>query len=441
MELEYDATSKVSIWQTARKLRGKTLREATTLPREIVDNPKHKGDLGTLVENYFFLINPGNSPEPDFPLAGLELKTTGVLPVKNGGWRAKERLVLSMIDYHGIVKESWSSSSLIRKCGSVLIIFYEYVKELAVIDRKFVLDPKLYELPNEDIQQIKLDWETIQAKVLAGKAHELSEGDTFYLGACRKGSGGPNESLRSQPFSDTKAKSRAFCFKQGYLDLLIQSHLDLFTEIASGSGQSVAEATVARFDPYMGKSVDQLAERFNFRTDNPKLKWYHRLLVQKILGGKADNVKELVKAGIELKTIRVDVRGRCREAMSFPGFEFEAIIQEEWEDSEFFSRLERKFLFVVFRAMADGTERLDKVAFWNMPYADREEARAVWERTRAMVQINAKVLPKSSESPVAHVRPKAKNAQDKIPTPQGDSHTRQAFWLNKKYIEEVLASL
>ena len=441
MELEYDATSKVSIWKTSRKLTGKTLRQATTLPSEIVDNPKHKGDLGTLVENYFFLINPGNSPEPDFPLAGLELKTTGVVSSKSGGWRAKERLVLSMIDYNEIVKESWQGSSLLRKCGSVLILFYEYVKELAVIDRKFVLDPKLYELPNEDIHQIKLDWETIQAKVMAGKAHELSEGDTFYLGACRKGSGGPNESLRSQPFSDTKAKSRAFCFKQGYLDLLIQAHLESFTDLAVGTAQSVPEATAARFDAYLGKTVEMLGDMFHFRKAGPNDKGYHRRLVQKILGGNTDNIKELVKAGIELKTIRVDSKWRCREAMSFPSFEFNSIIEEEWEDSEFFSRLERKFLFVVFRTMEDGSERLERVSYWNMPFSDREEARQVWERTKVMVGSNAKILPKSSESPVAHVRPKAKNAEDKIRTPQGDFHTRQAFWLNKKYIEQVLSGL
>ena len=441
MELEYDATSKESILRTARRLTGRTLRQATTLPREIVDNPKHKGDLGTLVENYFFLINPGNSPEPDFPLAGLELKTTGVVSVKTGGWRAKERLVLSMIDYNEIVKESWQNSNLLKKCGAILILFYEYVKELAVIDRKFVLDPKLYELPKEDILQIKLDWQTIQAKVAAGKAHELSEGDTFYLGACRKGSGGPNESLRSQPFSEIKAKSRAFCFKQGYLDSLIQTHMDSFTDLASGSGRSVAEATAARFDEYIGESVETLGDLFDLHKTSQNDKSYHRRLSQKILGGKTQHIRELAKAGIELKTIRVDSMWRCREAMSFPNFEFNSILQEEWEDSEFFARLERKFLFVVFRTMADGTERLEKVSYWNMPYSDREEARLVWEKTREMVRVNAKVLPKSSESRVAHVRPKAKNSEDKIPTPQGDFHTRQAFWLNKKYIEQVLANL
>ena len=441
MELEYDATSKVSIWQTARKLRGKTLREATSLPREIVDNPKHKGDLGTLVENYFFLISPGNSPEPDFPLAGLELKTTGVLAAKNRGWRAKERLVLSMIDYNGIVNETWSNSSLLRKCGSLLILFYEYVKERAVIDRRFVLDPKLYDLPNEDIAQIKLDWETIQAKVMSGKAHELSEGDTFYLGACRKGSGRPNELLRSQPFSDIKAKSRAFCFKQGYLDILIQNHAGSLSNLALGETRSVPEATQAKFAPYLGRNIDTLAQLLELKKTLKTDKGYHRRLAEKILGGKSENITELVKAGIELKTIRLDSKGRCREAMSFPSFDFNSIVHEEWEDSEFFSRLERKFLFVVFKAADDGSERLEKVSFWNMPFPDREEARTVWERTRSMVQVDAKILPKSAENPVAHVRPKARNAEDKIPTPQGDTHTRQAFWLNKKYIEQVLATL
>lgn len=35
---------------------------------------------------------------------------------------------------------------------------------------------------------IQSDWEKIVNKVKIGEAHNLSEGDTLYLGACTKGS-------------------------------------------------------------------------------------------------------------------------------------------------------------------------------------------------------------------------------------------------------------
>ena len=45
-----------------------------------------------------------------------------------------------------------------------------------------------WKFSEEDLKIIKHDWNLINGKILKGKAHELSEGDTFYLGACTKGS-------------------------------------------------------------------------------------------------------------------------------------------------------------------------------------------------------------------------------------------------------------
>ena len=66
----------------AAKLIGKSLSEAVELPKGIV-NASNRGDLGSLVEKYFFEHTPPNNHDPDFKEAGLELKTTGVV-TKNG---------------------------------------------------------------------------------------------------------------------------------------------------------------------------------------------------------------------------------------------------------------------------------------------------------------------------------------------------------------------
>ena len=62
------------------------------------------------------------------------------------------------------------------------------------------------------------------SKIRAGKAEELSEGDTLYLGACTKGSTAAS-SYRSQPYSTGLAKQRAFSLKSKYLNFIIDDSL------------------------------------------------------------------------------------------------------------------------------------------------------------------------------------------------------------------------
>ena len=435
----YQKESADSIYGFALLLTGKSLSEVVDLP-ENLENLRDRGKLGTLVEKYYFKHEPPNDHNPDFPIAGVELKVTGVIKHKRGNYVAKERLVLTMINYDHIVKESWESNTFYNKCKKMLIMFYLYTREIPVVERKFVLTPLMYEIPEIDLPVIKSDWEKIQKKVLEGKAHELSEGDTFYLGACRKGAGGVKEKLRSQPFSTVGAPSRAFSFKQGYLSRLIvdtqeDSTLGVTPKI------SIEEATHLRFAPFLGMSIEDLSARLNHHKRDKNHKNFHREIATKILTGGGSSVSELVKAGIEMKTVRLKNDGKPRESMSFPAFNFLEIASEIWEESSFFEKIERKFLFIVFKLGDDGVERLEKAGYWNMPYEDRLEAERVWRDTQKRVAINAHDLPGMTESHVAHVRPKAKDGNDKGLTPQGDMRTKQCFWLNASYIAKVVNTI
>lgn len=439
-ETKYDQSSVDSIVQFAKGLTGKSLSEVVNLPGEI-ENQKNRGNLGLLIENYYFEISPGSSQAPDFPEAGLELKTTGVLKSSDGTFKAKERLVLKMINYETIVGETWESSELLKKCRLMLILFYLYEKELAVADRRFVLEPLLYGIANEDLPIIRKDWEFIRDKVLNGKAHELSEGDTFYLGACRKGAGGIGEALRTQPHSEVNANSRAFSFKPKYVNKLIAGQISEIGEIGITANLTFEEATRQKFKSFIGKSITEISEELSYFKKGPNHKGFLREIAVRVLTNGKSSVSELEKADIEMKTIRLRKNGSPRESMSFPGFKYLDIVNENWEDSNFCDKTERKFLFVVFRTGHDEVERLDRVGYWNMPYQDRLEAKRVWEDTKRRVLIDATNLPKLSESRVAHVRPKARDSRDTLPTPQGGQQVKQCFWLNSGYVAEVLKSL
>jgi len=439
-QLQYDPTSADSILEYAKKLSGKSLSQAVDLTG-VAENLKHKGDLGTMVERYFFEHTPPNNHDPDFAEAGVELKTTGVKKNSDGEYKAKERLVLTLINYMTLVDEDWAGNSLMNKCRLMLLLFYYYEQALPVYDRKFVFDPLLWSFPEADLKIIEQDWKTIQNKVNDGLAHELSEGDTFYLGACRKGSGGPKEPLKQQPRSPIGAKARAFSLKPSYINTILSAHateaLLLDNEQKVEAGLDVA--TFEKFKPYIGLTVDEISDMLDFHKQGKNDKGFYRSLTMRMLGTKKKVIPEFEKAGVELKTIRLTTKGMPKEDMSFPIFRYTDIVDEEWEDSTFFNKIEQKFFFVIFKYDDNGELRLHKVMYWNMPYEDREEAHRVWEKTKSQVIADkAEFLPKSSESPVAHVRPKGKNKEDKIPTPSGKMLTKKCFWLNKKYLAQQL---
>ena len=438
--LGYDPTSPESILQFAKRLTGRTLAEVVDMSG-VIENHHHKGDLGSMVEKFYFRIATNSLSEPDFPESGVELKTTGVKRNSKGEFQAKERLVLKMIDYVGLVDEQWESSSLMEKCGLMLLLFSLYEVDVAVFNRRFVIDPILFTFPEDDLVQIRLDWLTIKDKIQRGLAHELSEGDTYYLGACRKGSGGEKERLRRQPNSNVLARSRAFALKIKYVNKIIEDGALRTGTLGLTGTHGIVDATKAKFEPFLNRTVDEISAQFNFYKKGTNDKSFFHDLVFRILGSGGRSVPELDKSGVEVKTIRVNRDWKPFEAMSFPGFKYMDIVAEDWEDSVFHEKLEQKFLFVIFRDSGDGVLRLEKVGYWNMPYRDREEARRVWEETKRRVQLDARDLPKSSESHVAHVRPKARDSRDTLPTPQGIDLVKKCFWLNREYVFQVVQDL
>jgi len=185
-----------------------------------------KGYLGDLVEKYIFGIDNNGRPESDFLIAGVELKTTPLKKHVAKQYVSKERLVFSMIDYDKVVHETWEESSFLKKNSLLLLMFYLYLKEQLIIDYEFkfvhLLD-LLNDISAQDVAQLKSDWEFIVEKIRRGEAHLLSEGDTYYLGACTKAKN--SSVVRDQPRSRIPAKPRAFSLKQTYLNYIIQRNI------------------------------------------------------------------------------------------------------------------------------------------------------------------------------------------------------------------------
>lgn len=465
-ELPYNGKSREDILRHARLLIGKRL--ADLYPKTVFTGASGKGGFGNYVEKYHFKYEPNSVSEPDFPDAGIELKTSPLRKSRRGQWRSKERLVLGLIDYHGIVTEIFDGSAFLKKNHHLLIIFYEHDGK-ASLPHLMVHLVGDWRFPDNDLAIIEKDWEIIRNKVSAGGAHLLSEGDTVYLGASTKGSNA--RSLRSQPFSDIKAMQRAFALKSRYVNFIIEAFesgewLSEQTSPIFAADEKTRLATVgfdrlviSRFDKYVGKSPRAIAKE-NSLTINFKAKSAYANLTKGVLIGQIDaEIEEFQKAGITVRTIRIDYEGRPREAVSFPAFEYIELVKEEWEDSNLLADCS-KFFIVVYqcanRVFDDKKLRLKGAFFWNTPVKDLEHARDAWEKTRELINSGRIVssisgnrrrtnFPGSKDNAVVHVRPHGTTTADVYPLPVQDvvtgasEYTKHSFWLNQKYLRRVIA--
>lgn len=465
---EYDKTDPISIEDYSQRLIGKSFREIwdeddkkqPLMVREtghygsldVYVTKRNKGNLGQIIEEKFFHYQCNSESRPDFYEAGVELKVTPYKENKNGSLSAKERLILTMIDYFQVVNEDFENSHMWKKSRLILLVYYLYQKDI-----KYNLDyrikfSRLFTPPEQDVKIIKHDYEIIVEKVKSGKAHELSEGDTLYLGAATKAS--TSTDRRQQPYSDELAKPRAFAFKTSYMTYVLNNYVVPGKKtyepiVVADSVDSFEDYVVAKINKHHGKSIEELCVEYDVEFSS-KPKNLEAMLAYRMLGIKGNHAEEFEKANVVVKAIRIGNNNKIKESMSFPVFKFKELVKECWEDSTFGNYLrETRFLFVVYKFDDEKVLRLQGCQFWNIPYDDLEtEVRSVWERTKQVLLdgLEIKVVngknynnfPKATENRVSHVRPHARNAEDTYELPDGRFFPKQCFWLNNSYIYEQI---
>lgn len=486
MLFDYDDRSEKSILEYAKKLEGKTFKE---IKEEYENSPvkyyvnkhdndgnmfieenvtsyiinsKAKGDLGGLLEQYYFGYAPNGKQEADFSKTGIELKQTCIDQRKNGTYTAGERLSITNISFTGPVEEDFYKSHVWDKTKRILLIHYLRDKTIKKDDYQ-ILFANLFTPPKEDLKIIVDDYNKINEKIKAGLAHELSESDTMYLGACTKGATAAS-SWRPQYYGEhLPAKKRNFCFKRQYMDYVLNNYI-LKNKVPYEAlikeelkEQTFEEYITSLIDKHIGKTDKELCELYHREYNNNKAQWVD--LTYKMLGIKGNHAQEFIKAGIVVKAIRIEENGKIKENMSFKPFLFKELVKEEWEDSFIYNYFnETKFFFVIYKKEGD-CYKLMGSQLWNMPYNDLNEiVKEGWMKIQKCIKDGVKYeigkscvynnIPGEKDHPIIHARPHAKKAAFKLHNgyekgniardanelPNGEFMTTQSFWLNKSYI-------
>lgn len=473
-----------SLLAHAKKLEGHTFREVLDLgiapdgvSREYNDK-RYKGGMGTLIEERYYGYRANSDDRPDFAEAGVELKTTCFDVKRDGTPSAGERLVLSMIPFDRPIEDELMKSHLWEKAGRILLIYYRRDREIDGYDQR-IEHVALFTPPPEDLAIMEDDYRTIARLIQDGRADELSEGLTRYLGACTKGASLATMQRNQYYAPGVKAKSRAFCFKRNYMDHVLNHYLigdydagDCIVKDSNAlSEQSFDDYVLALLRPYIGMTDQEICRQLDIPYTGNKAQWV--TIVYKILGVSSERAEEFEKAGISVRTVRLQPDGRSvKESLSLDTFSFADLMAEEnWEESALYSYFqETRFFFTAFRKGEDGSVFLG-ARFWSMPVSDMEgPLYECWSETRdriakgveleATTLSNGKIavsnnLPKKTENPVAHVRPHAAQAayrledgteigcveRDADELPDGRWMTKQSFWLNSSYIYGIVKDL
>ena len=489
MLFDYDDTNIDSIFEYAKKLEGMTfqqvLDEYKKSSQKIYINPLQasneisdydnsyndtlpskgaKGQLGNILERYYFGYLQNGHQQADFSKIGLELKQTCIDQKKNGEYTAGERLSITNISYKDPVEDNFYLSHVWNKIAKILLIHYLRDKSKDRFDYpiKYV---NLFTPPQEDLTIIIQDYLKIISKIKDGKAHEISESDTLYLGACTKGATAEKSTVPQYYGDKIPAKKRNFCFKRQYMDYVLNHYILKKTESAESilksnelnQHKSFEELILDMINMHAGKTDKELCELYGRLYNKNKAQWSD--LAYKMLGIKGNHAEEFIKANIVVKSIRLEPNGTMKESISLPPFSFKQLVTEKFEESSFCEYFEEtKFLFVVYKS--NGTNYvLQGAQLWNMPISDLYgDAQIGWQKIHDKIQSginfiveNGRVindLPNKSDNQILHIRPHAAKAAYKLNNgymigdiqknanqlPNGEWMTTQSFWLNNNYI-------
>lgn len=486
MLFDYDNSNPLSILEYAKSMIGKTFNDlldeynrspyksykefmespkedfrARKMPTTYLAKPTAKGELGNFIEEYYFGYPPNGEQDADFAKAHVELKQTPIDILKSGRYSAGERLVITMISYRDPVEEDFYQSHLWDKIQLILLVHYIRDKSLNRYDYpiKYV---NLFTPPKEDLQIIVNDYHKINEKIKSGKAHELSEGDTLYLGACTKGATAAKSQVPQYYGNHELAKKRSFCFKRSYMDYVLKQYVmnnkldaeKIIKSVDELQHSSFEDIVIGKIAHYYNKSDFELMKLFKVKQN--KVMW--ATIIYKILGINGNSAEEFVKANIKIKAIRVEENGNVREHMPLPTFKFKEIINQEWRESDLYRLLsETKYLYVLFYKEGENYY-LKQALFWNMSESDIDIVGKEWTKVRDTVMEGVKFyhqpngtiknnLLGSSESKIIHVRPHTSQSAYKLhdgytrgnlkyadQLPDGQYMTQQSFWINKHYL-------
>lgn len=443
------------ILEASKEIEGKSLSQIDL--SGWLSNGGNKGRIGNMIQEDYFGIPANSDRGADFIHHGIELKVTPVKKLKRSGFSSKERLVLGMINYMNDYNITFKNSLPNKKTKSMLLIFYLHEENTQVSDFK-ILKSVLFELPSEDKGTVETDYNQIISMIKKGEAHEISEKDQKYLGACTKGQG-KGRDLVEQPFSKESAKSRAYSYKVGYMSSYFRKLMtpEEITNILVPKKLTLKQTIINTLDNFLGLEDIHITKQTGCKTST-KSKSFHFDVMSSMFKTNGTNVNqtdEFIKEGYVIKTIRNRIDKSKNQDMSFPNIDFTELSYDYFEESTWYGAFaETKYVLSLWDEYEEGKYRFVKYKFWEPDEELLESAKKLFEHVQQMlkkdevkVYNNGKTrhqvwrdnLPKKGDFAPFQIRPKGQGESVIVEMPISKKEIKKkALFIDKAYIRKKI---
>lgn len=511
---KYDATDIQSIFNYAVKIEGKTflqiLQEAGLSDESIkwVElKQSDKGLPGKIVEASYFGYELNSRQEADFEYVGVELKTTAAdMDTATSKYKSGETISITQIDFKGPVEENFYLSHLYQKLKMLIVIFYHRDKSKKSKLQYEVIYSSLFEPTEHELAIIKSDYREIIKKIMSGQAHTLSRADGTYLSTAPKAQKSTNTVVPY--YGGESLVKRSYTLRKEYVNVILEGYYSrpikeerIINDVSELEEMSFAQIIQRRFSKFIGKKVWDIARELNknpIGIDGQPMsqieigeitKATFAQLTARMLGLRALRSEELIKAGIVVKTVKFDSKGKNKENLRLGDVDFMEIfnspassvvvetdengVEQEyftssWESSELYAQLDTlKYLFVVFQDDNNGGVVFRGCKLWAMSDGDIALAEKDWKDIKKVITNGVELVvgedgrthnnfPGPAKARRIHLRPHAQKAfyvdangkswgngklSDTVFLPDGRRMSRQSYWLKNSFVREILKDL
>ncbi|MHA7610995.1 MutH/Sau3AI family endonuclease [Weissella viridescens] len=359
MEHQYTSTEiKERFDEVSRKTLGQIDEEKSNGRdfQRTIENPKITGIAGDVIEHSILGYGSDTKQEADIEIDGkqVEVKTTGLTGELGNpeSYKAKERITITNISPHKLVKETFETSSLWNKLENTFLVYYLYDSKKPVKAAEYANFPylgyQLHEFPETDLKTIMNDWKIIQDFCLAqdvidkkneaqAKAYSAAKKSMMYLETAPGWKNGPR-----------------FALKQSYVTSIIKEHFTNQNIDEENNISSYAELDAflsANSKKYQGRRVGEIAKELGIASSS---KAVASKLIRHILEPNTgdDEVGIVEKSGMVIKARTMYSDGRKKEDCKFFTLDFDEFRNADGDVTEteayrYFDN--NQFIFPIFK--------------------------------------------------------------------------------------------
>ncbi len=200
----------------------------------------------------------------------------------------------------------------------------------------------------------------------------------------------------------------------------------------------VSDLDLSSLDRFIGMSCAEINSELDLKVSMTG-KSYVRTIIDKML---VEFDIKLDPPRYEHKMIRVDSFGRAMNGTPLKVTDYQKIVHEKWEDSDFKKLLEPTHVFLVVTHGTPETSIFKGYVVYDFSNEDMKSAEEVWTDTRDKIRngVYDRFLT-DKDTGTFFFKMHTINVSRRVEAPSGEQEVPRSFWISKSLISRIVSNL